>query len=578
MLAGGRVGYRWTPRGAGRRTLSYRRSVARIDLSRLGILRTLVDALRRSRGAVGVHRYAAGARPRMQNTAPRSAGPASPSHIPNGRFMAQPRYSLQRLTVASAVVFAVLTAAVIGALLWTADQFRRATDTVIRDTRSMALAGEIELELLMHQRLRNRYVLTGDTTLLARERSIGDRLQQLLAAAQTRVASPAEAELLAVVESQIEPYLRDLERIEAERLRAPGLALLAQPALDRAVQALDSVRSLNETQVEQARAQARRVNRLSTVVGVVVGSVLVLGLVGMAAALHRHVLTPMLELHEVAERYRRGDASVRASGAGSRESQALANAFNELIEAQVRQRENQLAFIAGVAHDLRSPLAAVRLGLQALEDISSETERTRVLAMLDRQVDHLTRMVSDLLDATRIEAGRMDLHLVDVDLRQVVDEVVRLHAPTYPRHRIAVDLPRAACLTRGDPLRLEQVLSNLLSNAAKFSPEGSRIDVAVREEDNAMVLEVRDQGIGINPDDIPILFLPFRRQRPDVAPGAGLGLSVVRRIVTAHGGSIAVDSAPGRGSTFRVRLPARRSAATPEPRDARSTSAPRPTA
>ncbi|HEX7122432.1 MAG TPA: HAMP domain-containing sensor histidine kinase [Gemmatimonadaceae bacterium] len=462
------------------------------------------------------------------------------------------------------MAFGALTIAVIVVLLWTAAQFRHATETVMRDTRSMALAHEIELELLMHQRLSNLYVLTGDTTFLARERSIGNRLARLLQMAQERVASPDEADLLATVERQIEPYLGERERIEAEGLTVPEAARLSHPALEAAVSALDSVRQLNVAQVQAARVLARRVNRLSMVVGVGVGTVLILGLVATVLALHRHALQPMLELHRLAERYRAGDTSVRASGAGSREAQALANAFNELIASQARQRENRLAFIAGVAHDLRNPLAALRLGLHALEDLPSPDDRTRVLAMLDRQVDHLTRMVTDLLDATRIEAGRMDLHLTAVDLRQVVDEVVQLQGPTWPRHRIVVDTPDHPVLTHGDPLRLEQVLSNLLSNAVKFSAEGSRIDITVREEADVAVLEVRDEGIGMTPNELRELFVPFRRQRPDVAPGAGLGLSVVRRIVTAHGGRVEVDSAPGRGSTFRVRLPALRDDPTAE--------------
>lgn len=494
------------------------------------------------------------------------------------RFIAKPRFSVRRLAVASAVAFGVLTIAVIGALLWTAAQFRHATETVIRDTRSMALAGEIELELLMHQRLSNLYVLTGDTGYLARERSIGGRLKDLLRMAQERAASRDEAALLAMVERQLEPYLLEREQIEAEGLTVPEAARISHPALEAAVTALDSVRLLNVEQVQQARVFARRVNELSMVVGVGVGTVLIAGLVAMVLALHRHVLTPMLELHRLAERYRAGDTTVRASGAGSRESQALANAFNELLEAEAQQRENRLAFIAGVAHDLRNPLAALRLGLHGLEDMPSAEDRTRILVMLDRQVDHLTRMVTDLLDATRIEAGRMDLHLTEVDLRQVVSEVVQLHGPMFPAHRIVVDVPEHAVHTRGDPLRLEQVLSNLLSNAVKFSTEGSRIDIVVREEADAVVLEVRDQGIGMSPDELRELFVPFRRQRPDLAPGVGLGLSVVRRIVTAHGGHIDVESAPGRGSTFGVRLPPLRVEATTEAFAPSHDALPRPTA
>jgi signal transduction histidine kinase len=269
----------------------------------------------------------------------------------------------------------------------------------------------------------------------------------------------------------------------------------------------------------------------------------------------------MLELHESVARLQAGDTGMRAAeGGGSRESADLARAFNRMVEALSRQRENQLAFLAGVAHDLRTPLSGLKLGLQALEETPSGAAQRRTLAMLDRQVDHLARMADDLLDATRIEAGRLEMHLVEFDLGPLVQDIAQFHAPTCPRHEIVVRAPDAPVTVRGDPVRIEQVLNNLLSNAIKFSPGGGRIDLTLANDGDGAVLSVTDRGIGIARDDVPKLFVAFRRQHPDVAPGAGLGLSVVRRIVVAHGGTVEVDSTPGRGSTFRVRLP--RTAAT----------------
>jgi signal transduction histidine kinase len=220
-----------------------------------------------------------------------------------------------------------------------------------------------------------------------------------------------------------------------------------------------------------------------------------------------------------------------------------------------RQRENQLAFLAGVAHDLRNPIAALKMAIHGLQAEQSEARRTRTLAILDRQMGHLARMIDDLLDATRIEAGRLELHLEDVNLRDVVENVVRLYAPTAPDHDVRVTASDAGVMVHADPFRLEQVLSNLLSNAIKFSPAGGAVEVRVEIEDAHAMLSVTDHGIGISPEVVSELFTPFRRHRPDVASGAGLGLSIVRRIVSAHGGSVDVESQPGSGATFRVRLP-----------------------
>lgn len=132
---------------------------------------------------------------------------------------------------------------------------------------------------------------------------------------------------------------------------------------------------------------------------------------------------------------------------------------------------------------------------------------------------------------------------------------IGLYGPTSPDQEITAGVPREPLLVRADPLRVEQVISNLLSNAISFSPSGGSIALTLEAEGSEAVLSVTDRDIEIRPEDISSIFQPFRRSRPDVAPGAGLGLSVVHRIVAAHGGRMEVHSEPGHGSTFRVRLP-----------------------
>lgn len=231
----------------------------------------------------------------------------------------------------------------------------------------------------------------------------------------------------------------------------------------------------------------------------------------------------------------------------------------ELTTSLEQQRLRQLAFVAGVVHDLRNPLASLKMAAaltdKAYADRSDERFR-KATDMARRQVVQMTRMVGDMLDAARIEAGQLELRLEERDARELVREVVEVFQPSSSHH-LRVTLPDVAVPTRCDPMRIEQVLNNLVSNAIKYSPEGSEVDVTVTEEGDDVVLAVTDRGIGIAPEEVQFLFEPFHRARVarETAPGVGLGLSVAKRIVEAHQGRVDVTSSVGRGTTVRVRLP-----------------------
>jgi signal transduction histidine kinase len=232
-----------------------------------------------------------------------------------------------------------------------------------------------------------------------------------------------------------------------------------------------------------------------------------------------------------------------------------------LAGAIARQRRQRIAFLGGVVHDLRNPLGAMKLGVGALRQLpalAAEEQARRLLFRVDRQIDRLAHMLGDLLDAARIEAGELELSLQEVDVGKAAREMMELYAPTSPDHRFELERPDEPVIVRGDPLRIEQVISNLLSNAIKYSPGGGPVRIAVGADENAGEAEiaVEDRGVGIAPEEVATIFQPFRR-RPGASktPGAGLGLSVVKRIVEAHGGRVEFESVPGEGSTFRVRLP-----------------------
>jgi signal transduction histidine kinase len=231
-------------------------------------------------------------------------------------------------------------------------------------------------------------------------------------------------------------------------------------------------------------------------------------------------------------------------------------------QAAVRLRET---FLATAGHELRTPLNALLLQTHALSRRpSADPDTLRLARRIELQAHRLTRLTDRLLDVTRLTEEGMTLESEEMDLSDLAREIVeRMTDETRVAGEIRLDAP-AAAVGSWDRLRIEQVVTNLLENALKF---GNRqpIDVAVRAENDVVSIAVRDHGIGIAPADQRRIFGRFERAVSEKHYGGiGLGLWICGRIVEAHGGTIAVESRPGEGSTFRVFLP-RVAPAAPEP-------------
>lgn len=471
--------------------------------------------------------------------------------------------------LAHAAVFAsgLVALLVTAGLVSTSSRLESATETMFSSAQSFALAREAQIALLMYQRISNLYTLTGDPDLEAARTEVLDELRTNLARAGGFVAGEDEQTLLDEVTELLELYLQQRSALELRRADIEEVLQLTQSSVDQIVDALEALHNLNQTEVFRAQADAMRWNQRVGTYSSVAALLLVCSLLALAFGLHKAVLRPILALNETIAEFRAGAAGRRAKPRGLREVRELAHGFNNMADALAKQREDQLAFLAGVAHDLRNPLHALRLGVHALVEERSRTERERTHDALDRQLDRLERMVDDLLDATRIEAGKLEMRFEVFDLRVAVDDMIRLYAPTSPQHHISARLPPEPALVEGDPLRLEQVVSNLLSNAIKYSPRGGAVHVEIENGVEHVVLSVADEGIGISPDQRAEIFLPFRPRRADAPAGAGLGLSVVRRIIEAHGGRIEVKSGGERGAVFSVVLQRRLVPPGPGPLD-----------
>ncbi|MFL5313389.1 MAG: ATP-binding protein [Myxococcales bacterium] len=242
---------------------------------------------------------------------------------------------------------------------------------------------------------------------------------------------------------------------------------------------------------------------------------------------------------------------------GERVAAALDNAALYRREQEaVRARDD---FLSIASHELRTPLTPLRLQTQILRRLLTQPDtppREKLAASLDtldRQTDRLGRLVNDLLDVSRITAGKLTLHLERLDLADVAREVVERYAGAS---RSLIELRMLPAPGNWDRTRLEQVATNLLANAIKYG-EGKPIDVVVEPRDGGAILAVRDRGIGIAPQDAERIFGRFERAISATSYGGlGLGLYIARQIVVAHGGRISVESAPGEGATFTVSVPA----------------------
>ncbi len=325
-----------------------------------------------------------------------------------------------------------------------------------------------------------------------------------------------------------------------------------------------------------------------------------LGLAGAAALLlgagivyqRRRLIRPLAQLAEGASRIAQGDYTTRLEGpdgATNDEVAQLRRAFNQMSSAIARdvgERERAAAalaqareaaeaasrakstFLANMSHELRTPMNAVigysELLAEELADAGLE-EHLADLGKITAAGKHLLSLINDILDLSKIEAGRMDLFLERVEVRPMLEEVLSTAEPLVAKqgNTLARDFADELGTVRADQTKLRQVLLNLLSNAAKFTHEG-RITLAARREragdDERLVLAVTDSGIGIAADKLEKVFAEFSQADDSTTRnygGTGLGLTISRRFCRMMGGDLTVESTPGRGSTFTVRVPVR---------------------
>ena len=229
-------------------------------------------------------------------------------------------------------------------------------------------------------------------------------------------------------------------------------------------------------------------------------------------------------------------------------------------EEAVREADRQKdVFIATLGHELRQPVAAILPALSLMRQRVNQHTGIRAREAVERQVAHLHRIIDDLLDVARVTEGKIDLQKRRIDVRTVIEDALSGMSPMLDAQgcSVSASMPSFDVWIDADPTRLHQVLSNLLTNAVKYTNQGGRIWLSVEADDEAVTVSVRDDGRGIAPDALPHVFELFMRGDAQACAGLGIGLTVVRGLVELHGGTvIARSDGIGKGSEFVVMLPA----------------------
>jgi len=487
--------------------------------------------------------------------------------------------TLSRRLLLGSIVLALLVSAAFAALVIAISSLRDANEREARATRAVTVTLRLEKLVLDLETGLRGFILTGRESFLKPYVDAREELPAQLREFETISSSNAEQEkrariLAGLIRSYRQEFVDPLVDIARDNPAAVNTPLYNDEAKLRTDEIRTRFERFLRTENALALANANRADRranyalLIGALGIIASTALIL-LFGLYQS--RSVAGPVRAVADGASRLAGGELSHRLPDAGSGEIGNLTRSFNEMAaglqasHAELERQNSRLReserlktdLISIVSHELRTPLASV-IGFTSLllqRDFDVDTRR-HYLGIVDAQARRLASLLEDFLDVQKIEAGRLDLAEELVDMASLMDDQRELYARQSPRHRLELDLERPLRV-RGDRERLAQVVGNLLSNAIKYSPEGGTVEIEGARSDDSVRISVRDEGLGIAPQQQGRIFTKFFRGEAGASGigGTGLGLAFSREVVEAHGGRIGFDSAVGRGSTFWLELP-----------------------
>ena len=460
---------------------------------------------------------------------------------------------LKNILVGTSVILVGLGLFLAACLIVGSFYFNRSTENIFNSIEEILAAEELRTHLRSLSRQDYLLEMTGEKNYEKKKNLDELDIRKLRDKVRLHFSTDVEENLINKIDSETGAFL---QLSQTPNSSGPFLTFQTGGLVLQDIETdIQELISLNIKRSSLIRNNLKTAEFVAKNIAIVIVMMLLIIPIGLIFRLRVLFYKPFFELKNTMIKFIDGDIKARLHKDGLVEIQEISMVYNEMADSICRQRESQLCFLASVAHDLRNPLNAIRMSSEFL--MLEEFEHKETLQIIKRQTIYLDRMVGDLLDRTRIEAGQLELKKELCDVVPLISDIVRLFEPLYSMHQFNFVNPHSKIEVLCDPLRIGQAFSNLISNAAKYSPQGGVINIELIRIDGYLQISTSDQGLGINEDELEKIFEPFNRSKitRDTIPGVGLGLSVVRRIIEAHGGRISLNSALGKGSKFTLHLP-----------------------
>ncbi len=282
--------------------------------------------------------------------------------------------------------------------------------------------------------------------------------------------------------------------------------------------------------------------------------VLIMVIVGIALFALRRISAPLDDLHEAARRITEGDYSTQVAEKGSSEARSLARAFNNMASRLHQVDQERRTLLADTTHELLTPLTVIQGNLEGMLDGIYPADEAHLRALLN-ETHSLSHLLEDLRTLALAESGALQLKKEPVDLAPFLRSVASLFQAQAASAKVNINITVADNLPQVelDPNRMRQVLSNLLANALRYSPEGGSIRISGENDGKNLLIAIKDEGPGISSGDLPHVFERFYKSTD--SGGMGLGLAIAKHLVEAHGGTISAENEPAGGTIMRIRLP-----------------------
>jgi len=470
-----------------------------------------------------------------------------------------------KIFLVSALVIAVLSVAVGWSALTVKRLVTANQEIATRSVPAMRLQGSLRESVGSLVRLETRALVLRDQDYAAAWNRRTARLAEELTALGAHLETDAERAAYRRIQSAVEEYRRHVEaerRLEAGAQAAAALRIAEGPAreaIQRAETALDEMAAATEAALAGSQARARALEESTWRAVAMALLISVATALGASALLAYRMTRSLGRLTVATASLAEGSRTGPMAAEGRDEIGDLGRSFNRMAERLREVDRLKEEFFSQISHDLRNPLASIRLAAEILLErarAAGDTRQARFTYLIDASAVRMLSLVNQILDFTRLRANAMPLDRRPVDVLKTVVRAMDEMRPLAEEKRVRVDLAAdggdfTALAEEGSLVR---VVVNLLGNAIAFTPASGAVTLRLTADGHRLELQVRDTGVGIPPEALPGIFEPYR-QAHGQAKGTGLGLAVVKGLVGAHGGTVRVESEPGKGSCFTVTIP-----------------------